>query len=226
MDTRAIETKLELEISEDLDGLSDLELGSEEYKVAVEGLAKLMDRAIDLKKIDADMSKESERIDAELDELEVKKKELDIKEEQFKLEMELKEKQLESDKKDQLIRNGIAIAGIVLPIAVTIWGTLKSLKFEETGTVTTIMGRGFIGKLLPKNLIFNRGKRLRKRSLLLLYFFSFANFTGYIMERNVLYEIRSYSDRLIYGIVGPQSTCSLLFFNMKGANQNGKQTER
>ena len=28
--------------------------------------------------------------------------------------------------------------------------TLTSLKFEEEGTVTTIVGRGFVNKLLPK----------------------------------------------------------------------------
>ena len=57
---------------------------------------------------------------------------------------------MEEEKKDRLVKNCISIGGIVLPVAVTIWGTLKSLKFEESGTVTTIMGRGFINKLLPK----------------------------------------------------------------------------
>ena len=150
MNTVDIEFKLETEILEDLNGLGDMELGSEEYKVATEGLAKLMDRAIELKRVDADIIRENTKNDIERESLEIKKAELEIKEEQFKLDLELKEKQLANDKKDQLIRNGIAIAGIVIPSVITIWGTLKSLKFEETGTVTTIMGRGFIGKLLPK----------------------------------------------------------------------------
>ena len=150
MDTREIECKLELEISEDLDGLRGLELGSEEYKVAVEGLAKLMDRAIDLKKVDVDMTKDDSKNNIELESIELKKAELKVKEEQFKAEMELKQKQFDNDKTDQTIRNILTGAGILLPLAVTIWGTIKSLKFEEDGTVTTIMGRGFIGKLLPK----------------------------------------------------------------------------
>ena len=58
--------------------------------------------------------------------------------------------QAEDERKDRKLKNGISVAGIVIPIVVTIWGTLKTLKFEETGTVTTIMGRGFIQKLLPK----------------------------------------------------------------------------
>ena len=66
------------------------------------------------------------------------------------IEAEQKAKEMEDERTDRLIRNGISIAGIVLPVAVTIWGTIRSLKFEENGTVTTIMGRGFINKLLPK----------------------------------------------------------------------------
>ena len=57
---------------------------------------------------------------------------------------------MEEDRKDRRFKNGIALGGIVLPLAVTIWGTLKTLKFEEEGTVTTMMGRGFINKLIPK----------------------------------------------------------------------------
>ena len=69
-----------------------------------------------------------------------------------KLEIEAKEREKarEEDRKDRRVKNGIAIGGIVLPLAVTIWGTFKTFRFEETGTVTTIMGRGFINKLIPK----------------------------------------------------------------------------
>lgn len=63
---------------------------------------------------------------------------------------EIKLKQLEEDKRDHLIKNILAGAGIVIPVATTVWGTIKSIKFEETGTITTIMGRGFIQNLLPK----------------------------------------------------------------------------
>lgn len=62
----------------------------------------------------------------------------------------IKKQQLEDEKKDRLIKNIMTAAGIALPLLVTIWGTKVSLKFEEEGTFTTIMGRGFINKLLPK----------------------------------------------------------------------------
>ena len=66
------------------------------------------------------------------------------------IEASLKRAQMEEDRKDRRVKNGIAIGGIVLPLAVTIWGTFKTFRFEETGTITTMMGRGFINKLIPK----------------------------------------------------------------------------
>ena len=62
----------------------------------------------------------------------------------------LKMQQFEDEKKDRWVRNAISAAGVVLPILVTIWGTKVSLEFEKEGTFTTIMGRGFIQKLLPR----------------------------------------------------------------------------
>lgn len=61
-----------------------------------------------------------------------------------------KERQLEDEKKDRLVKNLLGAAGIVLPLIVTIWGTKASMAFEKEETFTTIMGRGFINKLLPK----------------------------------------------------------------------------
>ena len=65
-------------------------------------------------------------------------------------EQRMKEQEMADDKKDRVVKNIISAAGILLPLAVTVWGTVVSLKFEEEGTFTTIMGRGFVNKLLPK----------------------------------------------------------------------------
>ena len=121
------------EIEQEFSGLKDVEMGTEKYKASVDGLAKLVDRAIELRKIDADRNdKESE--------LDIRSKDLELREQRDKY-----------DKIDQLIRNGISIAGIVIPTVVTIWGTLKTFQFEEEGSITTNIGRGFINKLLPKH---------------------------------------------------------------------------
>lgn len=123
------EKKLYDEINAEFEDLSKMALGTEEYKVTVDGLTKLMDRAIDMKKFDTEYA---ERIENQ------------------KMDNCLKQKQMDEERKDRLIKNGISIAGIVIPSIITIWGTVKSMEFEKEGTITTIIGRGFINKLLPK----------------------------------------------------------------------------
>ena len=124
-----IETLLHEEIQDGFDSLSRMERGTEIHKTTVDEVAKLFDKAIEIEKIEIEAK---ERAKAR------------------EVEASLKRAQMEEDRKDRRVKNGIAIGGIVLPLAVTIWGTFKTLKFEEEGTVTTMMGRGFINKLIPK----------------------------------------------------------------------------
>jgi hypothetical protein len=124
-----IKTILLEEIEDELNDLAGLDLGSDKYKAGVDGVAKLMDRAIEMEKIERESK----------DKVDERENENQYRKNQDKLET-----------RDRLIKNCIAVAGIVIPTVVTIWGTNKSLKFEEDGTITTIMGRGFINKLLPK----------------------------------------------------------------------------
>ena len=141
-----IKTLLDENISDELSNLGELELGSEQYKIAVEGIAKLMDKKIEIEKIERDAKvKEKDH------ELESRKVEGDLTDKAKSREIETKKlEQITNEKEDQKFKNGIAIASIVVPSLITIWGTFKTLKFEETGTVTTIMGRGFVNKLIPK----------------------------------------------------------------------------
>ncbi|WP_407450065.1 hypothetical protein [Fibrobacter sp.] len=125
----AIEKRLVDEIESEFEELESMEVGSDKYRNTVDGLTKLVDRAIEIKKIDAEQSEKIRAQNAEED---------------------FKRQQMQEDKKDRWIRNGIAAAGVVLPTLVTVWGALKTFQFEETGTVTTSIGRGFINKLLPK----------------------------------------------------------------------------
>lgn len=103
------ETKILLkeEIATEFAKLREMEVGSESYQAAVDGLTKLVDREIEI-----DRSYE--------------------------------------EKRDRFIKNCMTAAGIIVPVVVTVWGTCKSFEFEKEGTITTIMGRGFINKLLPK----------------------------------------------------------------------------
>lgn len=124
-----IETKLHEEIAKELDELGKIRLGSDEYRGVVDGVTKLMDRAIEI-----------ERLDMELQD----------KEETRHTDEDLRLKQMDDENKDRIVKNLISVMSFVVPTAVTIWGTIKTIEFEKEGTITTIMGRGFVNKLLPK----------------------------------------------------------------------------
>lgn len=124
-----IESLLRSEIENEFAELSKMEIGTEAYKTTVDGLTKLVDRAISIDNFEAELQ---EKVDSRMSDY------------------ELKLQAAKDEKNNRVVAHCINVAGIVLPIAVTIWGTRTTLKFEETGTVTTLMGRGFIQKLLPK----------------------------------------------------------------------------
>lgn len=124
-----IETKLQIEIEEGFDKLNRMEIGTDKHKIAVDELTKLLDRAIELEKVENDAEDKKE-----------------TRENENKLRL----KQMEDDKKDRLIKNCLTGASILSGIGVTIWGAMKSWKFEETGTITSMAGRKFINNLFSK----------------------------------------------------------------------------
>lgn len=125
-----IKDKLVAEIEETLTTMKEMEVGSDEYKSSIDAVTKLTDRVIEIEKLEVEHDDR------------VKEQETDL---------ELKRKQTKIEKIDSIVKNGLSAFGIVLGTGVTIWGTLASFKFEQEGTITTIMGRGFIQRLLPKN---------------------------------------------------------------------------
>lgn len=126
---KKLEEMLHEEIESQFDGLEGIEIGSEAYRNAVDGLSKLMDREIEISKLQAERE----------DKLESRA-----------IETRLKNRQLMDDKTDKIIRNGLTAAGLVVTAGLTVWGTLKTFKFEETGTITSSIGRGFIQRLTPR----------------------------------------------------------------------------
>lgn len=113
-----IETLLNDEIRDEFQQLEKMELGSEEYKATVDGITKLVDRAIELEKINIGQDE--------------------------------KKDQMHEKKIDRWVQIGIAASGLLLPMGLTIWGTYKTFQFEEKGTITTSLGRRFIGGLFFK----------------------------------------------------------------------------
>ena len=125
----SVKSMLNEELETELEELKKYSIGGDEYKAAVDGITKLADRMIELEKLNNEAEERN------------KNREVDA---------ELKQAQLEATKKDNRVKNAISIAGILVPIGVTIWGTLKSFEFEKDGTVTTLIGKGFINKLIHK----------------------------------------------------------------------------
>lgn len=113
-----ITTKLHVEIDERFEDLAKMDPSSKEYSAAVDSVTKLMDRAIEIEKIEA----------SEIN----------------------NEKQMNEERKSRLVKHFIDVGSIVLPLAVTVWGAKASFKFEETGTITTGIGRKFMDKLISK----------------------------------------------------------------------------
>ncbi len=124
-----IKPRLSEEIEKELEDLQRMKLGSDEHRTAVDELTKLVDRYNEMEKLDGE--REEKAANRLIDD-------------------EFKTAQAKRDTINKWIDHGIAIAGIVLPLVVTIWGTKASFRFEKEDSVTTIMGRGFINKLLPK----------------------------------------------------------------------------
>lgn len=121
-----IDEKLKAEIVGDLELMEDMDIKSEEYKTSAKIVGDLIDRAVELDKL----SIEREKMAASQ-----------------KIEIDLKQQQMKEERIDRLIKNiltGVSVGGGIL---LTIWGTNKTLRFEETGTITTTAGRKFTGKL-------------------------------------------------------------------------------
>ena len=119
-----------VEVEDLLNDLANTTKGTDEYRQKTECLTKLLSSYSDMVKYD-DEHQEKETV--------------------RKFEQELRLKQSKDEKLDRVVKNVISVAGILIPVAVTVWGTVVSFAYDKEGIVpTTILGRGFINKLLPK----------------------------------------------------------------------------
>ena len=113
----SLKIKLEEELDDELKELSKLEVGSDKYKVAVDGVTKLSDRIITIQ------SNEN---------AEIERRELAAKT------AELQEAQLKIDKKDRIIKNLVTIGTFVGSVAVYGVAYLLSMGYESKGVFPTM----------------------------------------------------------------------------------------
>ena len=123
----SLEILLDKELESSINSLEDIPLGTEEYKASVDAITKLLDKSIELKKLEIETDDK-------------------IKTREF--EESIKTQQMEDERKDRIIKNWLTGASIVIPAGCGIWGFIKSIKFEETGTITTLSGRNILGSIL------------------------------------------------------------------------------
>lgn len=100
---------LKVEIDREIDGLKNMEVGSEKLSAAVNDVTKLIDRKIEMDRVENEAYEKAEARKAE--------------------------------RKHQLIGYGITIGTTVLGTIVTVACFHKSMEFEKTGTITTLVGR-------------------------------------------------------------------------------------
>lgn len=147
METRDL---LRDEIDRRIQELGGMEVGTDAYKVAVDSVTKLIDRLNELDKADSqwgELAKEDERQKAELD---LKREQLELEKKVHEDDEAFKAKQAAEERRKMIVNIVMTSLGIIIPTGVTIWGTYKTFKFEETGTITTTPGRLFITKLFSK----------------------------------------------------------------------------
>ena len=128
---------LDQEIQGCLESMNDLEaVNVPEYGEAVTNVTKLMDKLVELKKLDIEQSKLEQMKEIEASKLEQMK--------------ELETEKIDSENKDRLVKNVITVVTTGAGIVLTIWGTKKTFQFEETGSITSTAGRKYLDALLSK----------------------------------------------------------------------------
>lgn len=122
-----VETLVHEELVYRLGKMKGMTEGSDEHKATLDEVTKLLDRAIEMERLGEEKKDKSET---------------------RKFENELKSKQFELDKWDRVAKHCLAGVSIVGGLTLTVWGSLKGWKFEETGTVVSPTSKRFINNLI------------------------------------------------------------------------------
>ncbi len=149
-----IKKLMDEEIISQIKAVGSLQSGSQEQTAAVKNLTALYEARINEEKIQLDAEdkrekREMEREQHRADEA-LKKSQAADEAAARERELQLKEAQLDDQKVDRLMRAGIAMVEIGLPLVCYGHWFRKGLKFEETGSITSSMMRNLINKFKTK----------------------------------------------------------------------------
>ena len=126
MEEKTIEKALWQDYEDACERIKKMNGTEEKYKDELEERDRLRNELIKLKQLDQEKA--------------LKKEDNDI--------------QCSRDKKDNVkdwIHIGLSVAGLVISSGLSIWGIKKTFKFDETSTVTSTLGRGFLNGVMPKS---------------------------------------------------------------------------
>ena len=123
----SIKNALDDEIRNELENLKKEAIGSDVYKANIDGVTKLLDRKIEIEKL------ENERLN-KIDSMET--------------EIALRERQLKEDRKSRISNNSIKIGTFVCSTMLYTLAFIASTNFERYGSFTTKGVINSIGKLL------------------------------------------------------------------------------
>lgn len=145
---------MDKEIVSQIKALGSLQSGSKEQTEAVKNLTALYEARINEEKVqlDAEDKREKREMDREQHRADEALKKSQAADEAAARErdLKLKEAQMEDQKVDRLMRAGIAMVEIGLPLVCYGHWFRKGLKFEETGSITSSMMRNLINKFKTK----------------------------------------------------------------------------
>lgn len=115
----SIKNNLIEEFNSQLEEVSKMEVGSEKYKIAMDGITKLADRITDIEKLESEQS---------------------LKYDRQTMDDHFKEKQMKADKQDKLIGHVIDGVKVCGGLGLTAWAFVASMNFEKNGHLFSTEG--------------------------------------------------------------------------------------
>lgn len=134
-DDRYLGDMLAETVAHHIDYIDGLTPGSEEYNKAISTLDTLYKPWLEIKKVESEYD---DRISQRIHEKEVREAELEQKE--------------KFDKLASGIQLGLGILGVLVPTIGYGLTTNQILRFEQTGTVTSLAGRNHFNKIRPTKI--------------------------------------------------------------------------
>lgn len=165
--------KLYEDFVQEVEILRDMEAGTEEYTRQAKVVADIAKCYTELEKIEVDERLKNQARFAET-ELKIKQIETEeaMKQKQIETDEAMKQKQIDADMKlkmeqalrdemiklksikidrnDRIIKNVLEAIKWIGTALLIIWGALKTWEFEEKGTISSFMGKIFVGLFRPK----------------------------------------------------------------------------